>query len=283
MKSSLRRLAATVPGLTTAGLYGQNAARVLVRAHRKEREERLVFVLGSPRSGTTMFAGMLGAQPGLVDLGEVKPLKASIARIAGLPEEEAAREIRTILERIRGLALSRRLRAVEQTPEVAHVLPAALAAYPQARAVHMIRDGRDVVCSLLAEGWLSRGREGADDAGLAFGDHARFWVEPERLEEFGNASDATRAAWAWRRYLTAARSVEDGRVLELRYEHLVGDPAAAAREVAAHLTLDAATLEAALGTAHGRSVGRWERDLTAEQIADVEHEAGDLLRELGYL
>jgi hypothetical protein len=33
---------------------------------------------------------------------------------------------------------------------------------------------------------------------------------------------------------------------------------------------------------HSRSVGRWRRDLTAEQVADVEREAGPLLRELGY-
>jgi hypothetical protein len=33
---------------------------------------------------------------------------------------------------------------------------------------------------------------------------------------------------------------------------------------------------------HDRSVGRWRRDLTAEQVADVEREAGALLRELGY-
>jgi hypothetical protein len=30
-------------------------------------------------------------------------------------------------------------------------------------------------------------------------------------------------------------------------------------------------------------VGRWRRDLTAEQISDVEREAGALLHELGYL
>jgi hypothetical protein len=33
---------------------------------------------------------------------------------------------------------------------------------------------------------------------------------------------------------------------------------------------------------HARSIGRWQRDLTAEQVADVEREAGTLLRELGY-
>jgi hypothetical protein len=30
------------------------------------------------------------------------------------------------------------------------------------------------------------------------------------------------------------------------------------------------------------SIGRWRRDLTSEQVADVEAEAGSLLAELGY-
>src|SRR5262249_57047946 len=135
-----------------------------------------------------------------------------------VPEAEAARRIREILERVRALTLVRGVRAVEQTPETAFVLGAALRAYPHGRAVHIVRDGRDVVCSLLERGWLSAGRIGGDDARLAYGARARFWVEPERTAEFEAASDATRAAWAWRRYVSAAQSVADPRVLELRYE-----------------------------------------------------------------
>ena len=39
-------------------------------------------------------------------------------------------------------------------------------------------------------------------------------------------------------------------------------------------------LAAAFGEAHAESVGRWQRDLTAEQLADVEAEAGDILAQL---
>ena len=41
-------------------------------------------------------------------------------------------------------------------------------------------------------------------------------------------------------------------------------------------------MAAALGDAHASSVGRWQRDLTPEQLADVEAEAGELLAALGY-
>jgi len=240
-----------------------------------------VFVCGSPRSGTTFLAGVLGAQPRLVDLGEVKPIKALIPVIVDAPREEAARQFRRVLERVRRLSLSTHLRGVEQTPETAFVLDAALRAYPQARAVHLVRDSRDVVCSLLERGWLSGERAGADDVAAPYGAHARFWVEPERAQEFAGASEPRRAAWAWRRYVTAARAADE-RVLELRYEQLVGDREAAAAILADHLGLDAPTLARALERAHAGSVGRWRRELTPEQLQDVEREAGPLLRELGY-
>jgi hypothetical protein len=72
-------------------------------------------------------------------------------------------------------------RGVEQTPETAFVLGAALRAYPHGKAVHIVRDGRDVICSLLERGWMSAGRAGCDDVRLAYGSWARFWVEPGRI------------------------------------------------------------------------------------------------------
>lgn len=273
--SSLSRLA------RTAALYADSSRRVIGRRRGTGSEQRLTFVVGSPRSGTTFLAGALGAQPGWVDLGEVKPLKAAIPELAQLSEQDAAERFRRILERVRMLGLVRHLRGVEQTPETSFVVAAALHAYPRARAVHLVRDGRDVVCSLLERGWLSAGRSGRDDAGLAYGSHPRFWVEPDREEEFRRASDATRAAWAWRAYASAARPPHD-RTLEVRYETLVTDAAAAAEGLASHLELDPALLAEALAGAHDASVGRWRRDLTAEQVADVEREAGALLAELGY-
>ena len=124
------------------------AERALVQRPRFGREERLVFVVGCPRSGTTFLGRAIGGLPGFVDFGEVTPWKAA------LPSDPSAEELRRILERIRRIGLAWGLRGVEQTPETAHVLGAALEAYPEALAVHVLRDGRDVVCSLLARGWL---------------------------------------------------------------------------------------------------------------------------------
>ncbi len=268
-------------------LYGATARRVLPRGGRAlsarllHREQRLVFVVGCPRSGTTFLGNALGAQPGFVDLGEVAPLKAILPVLPRLPEPEAAERMRKVIERVRLLSAVPGLRGVEQTPELSFSLGAAMLGYPHARAIHIVRDGRDVVCSLRDRGWLRSGRDGTDDAGLSYGAYTRFWVERDRADAFSDASEVTRAAWAWRRYVSAARSHPE-RTLDVRYEAMVRDPEGVARLIAAHLETDYLPLAAALGDAFDESIGRFERDLSATELEDVEREAGALLRELGY-
>ena len=86
-------------------------------------DDRLVFVVGSPRSGTTFLAGAIGSLPGFVDLGEVPPLKAAVPELVASradggrtapaqdPRRRAARRVS-----------SAPIRAVEQTPELAHLV-----------------------------------------------------------------------------------------------------------------------------------------------------------------
>ena len=236
-----------------------------------------MFVVGSPRSGTTFLGRSLGSIEGFADLTEVTPLKSEIAKLLELPEAYAAARIRTILQRVRTLARVRGARCIEQTPETAFVLPAALLAFPEARALHVVRDGRDVVCSLLERGWLSAGRAGFDDARRPYGPDARFWVEPGRRAEFESGTDAARAAWAWRAYVSAA-SLDDDRVLTVRYEDL-GKSAAS---IGAHLELAARDVARALSGFEERSIGRFRRDLSPRDLDDVMRVAGPLLRELGY-
>ena len=244
-------------------------------------DDRLVFVMGSPRSGTTFLAGAIGSLPGFVDLGEVAPLKAAVPELAELEPEDAARRMRRILGLARRVGLVGTVRAVEQTPELVHVVRIVPLAYPEARIVHIVRDGRDVACSLLDKPWLRRDQAGSDDAGLGYGSHARFWVEPDRRDEFETATDARRAAWVWRRYVIAARSAEDA--LEVRYEELVQSSEVVAAALARHLDVPVEPLVAGLDRAHAGSVGRFRTDLDDEQLADVMVEAGQLLRELGYV
>ena len=243
-------------------------------------DDRFVFVVGSPRSGTTFLAGAIGSLPELVDLGEVPPVKAAVPELAALPPENAAARLRRILALSRRVGLVGAVRPVEQTPEMAFAVRAVPLAYPEARIIHIVRDGRDVVCSLLEKPWLRREQVQTDDAGVRYGAYARFWVEPDRRDEFEHASDARRAAWVWRSYVAAARTAENA--LEVRYEDMVTDPERVAAAIGDYLDVPAQPLAAALGRAHAASVGRFRADLTPEQLAEVEEEAGSLLGELGY-
>src|SRR5262245_7462019 len=273
-------------GMETATFYAATVARVLPRAGFSPnrlipRDERSVFIVGSPRSGTSFVARSIGSLPGFIDLGEVTPLKAAIPDLTRAALADASRGVRHRLEMVRRLALVRGLRGVEQTPEVAFVLPAAREAYPKALAIHMIRDGRDVACSLLERGWLRKNHAGRDDAHQPYGNYARFWVEPELADTFEEVSDARRAAWAWRRYVTAVRRQRE-RSVEVRYERLVADGEGVAGEIAGHLGVPFEPLARAFEAVHGDSVGRYRKELSAEELADVELEAGPLLAELGY-
>src|SRR3954470_24892081 len=86
------------------------AERALSQRPRRGHEERLVFVVGCPRSGTTFMARAVGGLPRFVAPSEVTPWKAA------LPHGPSAAELRTILERVRLIGLARGLRGVEQTP-----------------------------------------------------------------------------------------------------------------------------------------------------------------------
>jgi hypothetical protein len=92
-----------VPGPTdiarSTALYGRSAVRIARRRRRLGSEERLVFVVGSPRSGTTFTGRALGSLPGFVDLDEVQPWKAAIPGLLAEPDDAAARRLRTILQR----------------------------------------------------------------------------------------------------------------------------------------------------------------------------------------
>jgi len=68
----------------------------------------------------------------------------------------------------------------------------------------------------------------------------------------------------------------------VRYEELAENPDAAAERVAAFLHTEPEPLAGGFREVHSRSVGRWRRELDDVQLADIEQEAGGLLRELGY-
>jgi hypothetical protein len=278
------------------------------------------FVVGVSRSGTTLLRLMLDAHPQLAippethfipDLvkaceqehagpEEALELITTYRRWPdfGLEAEELGRRLRPIdpfgpgeaLRAFYGLYAERagKPRWGDKTPHYTRRMPLIEAVLPEARFVHLIRDGRDVALSLIE---------------VHFG--------PEDVRE---------AAKRWSRWIVKARR-HGQRVrhyLELRYEDLVSEPEAVLRQVCEFVDLpwDPVMLdyhqragermeESARAIARRRGgevpadmrarqhrnvrqppqearVGRWRREMSASDQAEFEAVAGDLLGELGY-
>ena len=252
-----------------------------------------VFVLGAPRSGTTFLGSCIGALPEVSYHFEPRVTKAAARLVydGTWSERRAARVFRRTYRLLLLAAGHGGRRFVEKNPENCFVVPFLTRAFPDARFVQIIRDGRDVAVSHAEKPWLSAksagtGRRGR--GGQAWGPWARWWVEPERAEEFEAASDLTRTAWSWRRFTDSARTalakLPAERVLTVRYEDVVQRPQEAAETIAAFFghSEPPASLRAALATADPSSIGRWRAALDDDGRADVEREAGALVQELGY-
>ena len=110
-----------------------------------------IYVLGLPRSGTTLAEAILAAHPGVLGLGEqIAPGRYFLPRIdAGDPigaEELAA--FPAFEERLHP-PLPEGCRAfVDKMPENYRLVGFLLAAHPTARIIHMHRDPRDVALSM---------------------------------------------------------------------------------------------------------------------------------------
>jgi hypothetical protein len=170
------------------------------------------------------------------------------------------------------------------------LVPALMALDPGVVVIHPIRDGRDVVSSLLDLGWLSArvhvegGTEhGSLDVGLR-GDTPRYWTERSRLREFTAVSEAYRGAWTWRRHVLAGlRDVTDPeRTVTVRYESMCSDPAGEVTRLADVIGVPKEETSSSLAALTPESIGRWRHDLSQVQLADVYREAGELLRFLDF-
>ena len=274
-----------------------------------------VFVVGCPRSGTTLLRRMLDAHPQIAITREthwipdiardVRCVGADGRVTAALPDMlHAHPKFRTFgVERdeLRALAdgapsypalvasLFERYGAArakplvgDKTPGYVRELPLLHRLFPRARVVHLIRDGRDVALSVL--GWERKAEQ--------FERRFAIWAESPLV---------TAALW-WRWHVLLGR--HDGRALpvgsyyELRYEALVADPERECRGLMRFLDVeyDDAMLrfhEGKTRTEPGLSAKRawlpptrglreWRREMPPEDIEAFEAAAGDALDELGY-
>ncbi|MHC3468540.1 sulfotransferase family protein [Streptomyces sp. 7R007] len=272
---------------------------------------RPLFVLGCPRSGTTLLQLMLHAHPRIalppetrfvlpayerrLSFGDLRDAgnRARLARwITGRKEtrfHELGLDAGRVAERIAdgpptlGSALGITLKSYadshgkvrwgDKRPAYALHVEEILRLFPTAQFVHLVRDGRDCVASLLGMPWWHRG----------FHEAVATWAQ---------VMDVTR------RY---ARALGSGTWHELRYEDLLADPEPRLRELCAYLGEEyaaemtepyrlAPAAVPARKTWHRRThgaldasrAGSWQQRLTPDQIRLCEAVLGDRLAGHGY-
>jgi sulfotransferase family protein len=278
-----------------------------------------VFIVGCPRSGTTLLGRMLDAHREIAVIHEGRFAADWFERRRGLtPDGAVTAELverlsehppfknvrvgREQLERLirsqdhssyssfvsavfdlHGTALGKRL-VGDKTPHQVRSLPTLHALWPGAKFVHLIRDGRDV--SMSVQNWGKVAERGGSVA---------------RFSAFEEDPVSTVALW-WEWLVRLGR--EDGGALgpalyhELRYEDLVADPAGESERVCAFLGVpfdehmlsfhegrvrDEAGLDAKKAwrpvTAGLRN---WRSEMARPDVERFEAAAGELLDELGY-
>jgi len=266
---------------------------------------RPIFLMGCPRSGTTLLRNLLRSHPNLTFPSESyfiprfyrgygDPTSDQEAwrlahRIlqnprvsrpwgiaAGPPDFAGCRSFSAVTRRIFEIwaAKEGKPRWGDKTPHYVYDIPLLLRLFPDAQVIHIVRDGRDAALS-----WL----------------RTRF--EPCNLYV---------AARMWKEMVTAGRRdgalLPSGTYLELRYETLLAEPEATMRSVCAFLDepyVPAVLTPNPVPNEPGRRIrersdgafregvvrdnaGGWRSGMSLRQRALFESVAGGLLGELGY-
>lgn len=246
-----------------------------------------IVIGGCGSSGTTLVRHILNRHPAIFCGPESTLFLTRITSPHDLAERfgftrpevslwrRASRSRVEFIERFQRACLARSGKQLwaDKTPENLRCFPQIRRRFPRAKFVHVIRDGRDVACSLRQARWMSLEKiTGGADRG-----------SPEALE-------ACVRYWAER--VRFGRSLAgDPRYHEVRYEDLLERPEETLQGLTAFLGVpwDPALLETNDGAAEPAaaplsraSLGRWRHELSATEASLVQRHAGALLADLGY-
>jgi len=257
---------------------------------------RPIFAIGAPRSGTTFLGDCLSVVPDISYHFEPVVTKAAVRYVFEQlwPAWRSRLLYRSTYAWLMRMSAETDLRFCEKTPGNCFIQPFLKATFPDAKFIHIVRDGRDSALSLSKKPWYRNDVKDSgkrDPDGYLFGPSTRFWVEAGRDAEYESTNDLHRCIWLWRRYveeaLAGAAALPPADYYQVRYEDLLAAPGRYADEISEFLELSgrgsrAAFREHLVGTAHADSVGRWRTDIDAASLRQLHEEAGDLLTSLGY-
>jgi tetratricopeptide (TPR) repeat protein len=187
-----------------------------------------VFIVGMPRSGTTLVEQILASHPAMHGAGELHELNRLVERLPGAgrdpfryPDDApalTAHQWRALGEAY-VKALQRRasgaLRITDKMPANFLFLGLIHLALPGARIIHVLRDPRDTCLSCYSKLFTA-----AQDFTYDLGELGRYYRKYAELRAHWNAV------------------LPAGRVLEIRYEDVIADLEASARQIVEHCGLD---------------------------------------------
>jgi hypothetical protein len=287
---------------------------ILVVNGRKVRQP--VFVIGAPHSGVDLLARALKQAPGFhVTIGQRAVLSVvyAFARSPSIQrgrDEAAATVLRDAFAQawqvtphacldcspecraagdVRGAgscAVERDIsRYGDATPDLMYCAEAVVDAFPDARIVQLIRDGRDVTAAMMGDAQaLGFFRRAMASEKREF-PNPYFGIETEQdLAAWPGLSPAGKSAMRWlgcvRKMARLRSSLAAEQLTTLRYEQLVRHPAASFAAVSQFLGAEVRPVRASRTAA--LEPGAWRRLLGPAQLAEFEKVAGQELRRVGY-
>jgi Tfp pilus assembly protein PilF len=168
-----------------------------------EPTERPLFVIGMPRSGTTLTEQILAAHPKIGSVGESDAMTMLVRsrHATQFFEEKAVRAITEgYLERTASARFAKMQRVVDKMPENFYFVPIIRRALPGASIVHCTRDARDTCLSCFMQNFGTR----------------LTWSR--RIET------CARQFVLYRRIMDHWAEVVEAEILESNYERLTRDP-----------------------------------------------------------
>lgn len=254
-----------------------------------------IFVIGSPRSGTTFLGECVSVLPEISYHHEPIATKAAARHVyeRDWSFRRAKHFYRQVYAWLMRVHFDGHRRFAEKTPRNCFLVSFLRRAFRDAQFLHIVRDGRDAALSHSERPWLQAAAAGSgrrEPGGYLYGPSSQFWVERERRQEFERTSDLHRCIWAWRRYtesvLAERKQLLPEQYLAVRYEALVTHGDEEAEKILDFLEItDPASRSLffeALARGRPDSVGRWRAELASANLALIEGEAGPLLDALGY-
>jgi hypothetical protein len=243
-----------------------------------------IFLVGSPRSGTSLAVNLFATHPDVANWSEAGRLWDPI----DYHNDEAEHHFE--VERATPAQVARlhrwcewyrrshgKARFVNKHPRNSVRIDYLRRVFPDARFIHVIRDGRAVVSSIVTLIRSRARREKQPMGGFCRPPGWRTLLRDDLVEQ-------TALQWqAIVRHVRGWRATLGEDYCEVRYEELCAQPREVSRALFEFSGLAAG--EAQLAGVPERPLERsdgWRERLTAPEIATVEKTAGDLLAELGY-